>query len=116
MPTNDERREVAARLRNYENLRESFRESPIGAFLDAMGVGYLDWKGVCNRLADLIEPEHERTCRNVYESKVDQMLQCNNGFMCSECGEKVEDEEHCHVKGTWNFCPKCGARIIKDAN
>ena len=57
MPTNDERREVAARLRNYENLRESFRESPICAFLDALGVGYLDWDGVCNRLADLIEPE-----------------------------------------------------------
>lgn len=63
MPTNDERREVAARLRNYENLRESFRESPICAFLDALGVGYIDWKGVCNRLAELIEPEPERTCR-----------------------------------------------------
>lgn len=57
MPTNEERREVAARLRNYENLRESFRESPICAFINALGVGYLDWKGVCSRLSDLIEPE-----------------------------------------------------------
>lgn len=57
MPTNEERRNVAARLRNYENLRESFRESPICAFLDALGGGYLDWDGACNCLADLIEPE-----------------------------------------------------------
>ena len=57
MITNEERREVAAKLKNYENLRESFRESPICAFLNALGVEYLDWKGVCNHLADLIEPE-----------------------------------------------------------
>ena len=58
MNSNEERREIAARLRNYENLRESFRESPICAFVNALGFdGYLDWKGVCNRLADLIEPE-----------------------------------------------------------
>ena len=58
MINNEERREVAARLRNYENLSESFRESPICAFIDALGLGgYHDWKDVCSRIADLIEPE-----------------------------------------------------------
>ena len=62
MITNEKRCNIAARLRDYDNLRESLRESPICAFLDALGVeGYMDWKGVCNRLADLIEPEPERT-------------------------------------------------------
>ena len=112
MATNKERREVAARLRNYENLRESFRESPICAFLDAMGVRYLDWEGVCNRLADLIEPEPERTCKNVYDEM--EMGACDNGFECSECGEMVEDCEGYHVKGTWNYCPNCGAKVITD--
>ena len=73
MISNDERREVAARLRNYENLRESFRESPICAFLDALvGDEYLDWKGICNRLADLIEPEPEPELdyKKMYEDRL----------------------------------------------
>ena len=69
MPTNEERREVAARLRNWESFRETFRESPICAVIDALGVeGYLDWRGVFELLADLIEPEPERTCMDVNEA------------------------------------------------
>lgn len=62
MPTNDERRKVAARLRDFEQLRASFKESSTCAFSDALGVGYMDWEHICARLADLIDPtEHERT-------------------------------------------------------
>ena len=69
MPTNEERREVAARLRNWESLRETFRESPICAALDVLNVeGYLDWRGVCELLADLIEPEPEHICMDVNEA------------------------------------------------
>lgn len=103
MISNNERREVAARLRNYENLRESFRESPICAFLDALGVGYLDWKGVCNRLADLIDPEPdpepERTCR--YEPT----NRCTH--VCTSCGREVET---LHLG--YNYCPNCGAKVV----
>lgn len=55
MPTNDERREVARRLRelDYSDLQESL----ICAYLDAIGIkGYEDWIGIAHRLADLIEP------------------------------------------------------------
>ena len=97
MPTNDERREVAARLRNYENLRESFRESPICAFLDALGVEYLDWKGVCNRLAELIEPEPERTCL---------WKHIEGTWFMSECGERYD-----RVIPD-NYCPNCGSKVI----
>ena len=59
MPTDDERREVARRLRglNYSDLQESL----ICAYLDALGIkGYKDWVGIAHRLADLIEPSgHE---------------------------------------------------------
>lgn len=106
MPTNDERREVAARLRNYENLRESFRESPICAFLDALGVGYLDWKGVCNCLADLIEPEPERTCMLTHVRWDDGM--CTWGVKCSECGARFEHE----TGECWRYCPSCGAEVV----
>lgn len=109
MMTNEERREVAARLRDYDNLRESLRESPICAFLDALGVeGYMDWKGVCNLLADLIEPEPEKTCKN------------NDGF-CSECGQKLveytkkisfDDEQNITMTfAVQPYCCRCGAKV-----
>lgn len=110
MITNEERYEIAMRLRDYDNLRELLREAPIGAFLDALGVkGYMDWKGVCNLLANLIEPEPEKTCKN------------NDGF-CSACGQElvrypekisVKDQEQ---KFTITFtvqpyCCRCGAKV-----
>ena len=106
--TNDERREVAARLRDYESLRESLRESPMCAFLDALGAeGYLDWKGVCNRLADLIEPE-ERTCG---EWRGGEYI-TNGGFTetyaelwCEHCDILLEEY--------WQYCPECGAKVVE---
>ena len=110
MPTNEERREVAARLRNYENLRESFRESPICAFIDALGVEYIDWKGVCNRLADIIEPEPDITCE--FDSQV-----CGK-IRCKRCGAFVS------VDSVWDcfgcipvrYCPNCGSKVIRNAD
>ena len=55
MPTDDERSEVARRLRelDYADLQESL----ICAYLDALGIeGYEDWVGIAHRLAGLIEP------------------------------------------------------------
>ena len=55
MPTDDECREVARRLRelDYSDLQESL----ICAYLDALGIeGYADWVGIAHRLADLIDP------------------------------------------------------------
>ena len=60
--TNDERRKVAARLRDFEQLRELFTESNICAFEVALGVGYMDWEHICACLTDLIEPDCDLTC------------------------------------------------------
>ena len=107
MISDDERREVAARLRNYESLRESFRESPICAFLDALGGEYLDWKGVCNRLADLIEPE--RTCEIV-------------GFTSAVRDSRGLIEYppvwnlSCGHEAAWRkplSCPNCSAKVVE---
>nr|DAP39858.1 MAG TPA: DNA-directed RNA polymerase [Caudoviricetes sp.] len=59
-------------------------------------------------LADLID---RGECENVYDGSVQDS--CDNGFLCSVCGCKVEDEEHYHVSGTWNFCPRCGRVVVK---
>ena len=110
MPTNDERREVAARLRNWESFRETFRESPICAALDVLGVeGYLDWRGVFELLADLIEPEPERTCK----MKLVKSGPIYTVWRFSCCGyehsENVTDGGATELPGT--RCPKCGTKV-----
>lgn len=66
MPTNDERREVARRLRKTIGLTE---------FAEALGFNWTDdsdwgWKDVSNLVADLIEPSEPKV-RCVAEVKVD---------------------------------------------
>lgn len=65
------------------------------------------WRGVMRRLADLID---RPTCRNVYDE--DEMHACENGFECSECGNRVEDLEHYCITGTFNCCSKCGREVV----
>lgn len=101
MPTNDERREVAARLREpyprFTNLADAFG---LTAPVPIHELRY--------HLADLIEPE-ERTCR-MRDTGWDDG-QCTWGCICSECGARHE-----HERGAWmNFCPNCGARVVRDA-
>ena len=110
MPTNEERREVAARLRNWESFRETFRESPICAVIDALGVeGYLDWRGVFELLADLIEPEPERTCK--MELVKGGPIYSVYRFSCCgyEHSENVTDGGATGLPGT--RCPKCGTKV-----
>ena len=108
MPTDEDRREVAARLRNWESFRETFMESPICAVIDALGVeDYLDWRGVFELLADLIEPEPERTC---------EVTEYN------DCGPHAEDCTivlscgHRTLGYIPNYCPSCGAKVVSDDN
>ena len=105
--TDDERRKVAARLRDFEQLRELFTESNICAFEVALGVGYMDWEHICACLADLIEPEPERTCR-MRDAHWDDGRR-TWGCICSECGAKHERKS-----GKWmNYCPNCGAKVTE---
>ena len=98
--TDDERREVAARL------REPFDVLPQGRYYHAshtlFGMGLYTSSevalrlGVC-RLADLIEPE-ERTC---YVEHIDE-----DSFHLS-CGHEAAG----HVSPS--FCPYCGAKVVE---
>lgn len=72
MITDEERREIAERMRGYDV--SVFKDSTIVPFLDCLGVGYLDWRGILNSLADLID---RPTC---------EMTREGEGFRCSACG------------------------------
>ena len=107
MPTNEERREVAARLRNWESFRETFMESPICAVIDALGVeGYLDWRGVFELLADLIEPEQERTC--TVEGLYSPGYSETDWGRCSRCCGVFPYQDDVVA------CPKCGAKVVEE--
>ena len=107
MPTDEERREVAESLRImtaygcryaeqfYELLQETImREFDFHSFTD-----------VADRLADLIEPEPERTCKFIPFIEDDGSIFVEN---CSECDAAVLS------RCEFNYCPKCGAKVIDD--
>lgn len=109
MPTNNERRQVARRLRDFEQLRGAFKESSVCAFSDVLGVGYMDWEHICARLADLIEPE-ERTCHM-------RVLENARGnpkyflmYVCSECHGAVVHTQNDPIY----YCPNCGAKVVEE--
>lgn len=96
MPTNDEKREVAERLRSGVGTTDCMSDDD-----------FIDWvHGVVSRsrdghildcLADLIEPE-ERTC---YIEHIDE-----DSFHLS-CGHEAAG----HVSPS--FCPSCGAEVVE---
>lgn len=71
-----------------------------------------------NRLADLIEPEPERTCRMVSAFDTDELenIQENISFSpedtlayrCEGCGFDFRYERGLYPR----YCPNCGARVI----
>lgn len=105
MPTNNERREVAARLRKTE-------PSSIGTIFDAIreiglcvNPGGGSFRTLALELADLIEPEPERTCRNMAD-EYDGLE-----FVCSECTRAISEYEYAPEIG--EFCPSCGAKVVE---
>lgn len=101
--SDEERREVAARM------REIMRRSPncflenmvVRSVLDVMGDGVT----IGGTVADLID---RPTCKNLAIKPADELL-------CSECGEHVdiaymESADDYHAC----YCPNCGAEVCDD--
>ena len=100
--TDEELNEIASRLRRTAN--DSLGGESLQKALARITVAEdVSWRGVMRRIADLID---RGECENVYDGSVQDS--CDNGFKCSVCGCKVEDEEHYRVSGVWNYCPECG--------
>lgn len=122
MPINDERREIAARLRHCDvcasGVSKRYTHAFSGSFKGCMLIGgseqqvreSLEW------LADLIEPEPERTCRvvpmdaagNPPYMKGDWILNAISDG-CSECGYPFDSLN----RGIPNYCSNCGAKVVE---
>lgn len=96
MPTNDERREIAARLRGLDECVWSPFSVERNDIRKAIGLSFFQDYSTAQRLADLIEPEPERTCH---------VINANAWGVgeCDACGEFVEEND--------NYCPNCGCRV-----
>lgn len=113
-PTDEERREVAARLRELaagnQGLLEPKRMGEVLAEAQkAMGTrGLASVAHVLERYADLIEPE-ERTCgaEQDYEAMEDGIPDCRI-WRC-ECGEMFPFWRGMEP----TYCPACGAKVVE---
>lgn len=106
MSNNDERREVARKLRETsDEIRYWCDTNPYWYVMKCIygDVEIHDDNELFYRLAALIEPEPERTCKN--ESSEPGI------FTCSYCGADFYDTE---ISGDWNYCPNCGARVVEE--
>ena len=119
MPTNDERRDVAARLRELDTSRLYDGMDEVCALEDACGcdVGQ-DWQDMelKDRLAELIEPEPERTTHfELIATAVDENGDALAvGVHCAICGLLDEDEIGADPDNwmLWRYCPSCGAEVV----
>lgn len=118
----EERRKIANRLRGLDSkisakdtlstAVDKLRMAVCGnAAISPVEYSVRNLVGFASELADLIEDnQYGGTCRNVYPNNEDH--HCDNGFRCSACGDTVEDCENYRVSGTWNYCPKCRAKVV----
>ena len=110
MPSLDERREVAARLRRIAKGGAPEWATTACCIAELLGEDdYPLWSGsekLFDLLADLIEPEPERTCSIVdkYEGYASSHLRLLG--RCSVCGNVIETEH--------NFCFRCGAKVVEE--
>ena len=101
MNAGDEKRlEVADRMRRYDV--SGFKESAIAPFLECLGRGYMDWRGILDELADLIDrPKAKREdagnywrCRHCGAfSRKDAVTDCCGVIpsrCCGNCGREWE--------------------------
>ena len=113
MATNEERREIAARLRGIAARNQgSLGAKRMGEVLmTAQEVtvtrGLPSVTHVLERYADLIEPEPERTCRLV--------MIAPGWWECDECAQGI-DWDSCSERDppSCSYCPNCGAKVVAD--
>ena len=124
MISDAERREVARRLRGQAKMLGPNMDAHEFAnyTADVIDVGEcMTWYEMTLRLADLIEPEPERTCQVVSAFETDELEDAHDGiafspedtlsYMCKSCGFDFRYERGLYPK---NYCPNCGAKVVND--
>lgn len=98
MTSDEKRREVAKRMREYDVLE--FRESAIVPFLDFLGHGYVNWRAIIDELADLIDRPTCRICATDHEYE--------DSVRCDRCRMTFMRPWE-----PFKYCPNCGAEVVE---
>lgn len=116
MPTNEERREVSSKLRDIEFKNHFFSPwcKAVETILNGKDCGEDDGtfnedeccKRFLKEIADLIEPEPERTCFVQYEYTGKPFFHSIHVHELS-CGHDVRLYEDAPI-----YCPYCGAKVV----
>lgn len=101
---NNQRRKVAKEMREYDVA--GFKESAIVPFLECLGHGYKDWRGILDELANLID---RPTCHDIASHGGMQPAGAIQWFECSECHCKAQTDK---IGMALHFCPHCGAEVV----
>ena len=120
-PTNEERREVAERLRDYVRLRNSF---PFEAFFVRLNMALFGDNGwdrtdgdVFEHLAYLIDHTFSMDAINTGEQAD---YECSEHIMhCSNCNAEFgyvlySEDRGVNIDDKPRYCPNCGARCVDE--
>lgn len=107
--TDKERGEIAARLRGAKGDSSCFYPLVLRMMIWPQSTTFVDTRQLLNRLADLIEPEPERTCKIVSEHYYDDYDQYETELPCGHNFE-THDKPELFVR----FCPECGAKVMRN--
>lgn len=126
------RQEVAEKLREVSTVRTT--DEVYVALLNCIGITY-DYANLLNRLADLIDPTCKYlpiTCATWFDDSDEEhedtsleALGSSENAYCSVCGFEMmtgeegwfdyERKEHGNLLiPNFNYCPNCGARVVRD--
>ena len=115
MVTDDERREVAGHIRQIDcsgftahSMDDGDGRSLLCAYIaEAAGVGYapyyFDAKPLCDRLADLIEPDRDLTCE-LEPTASERTNAPVHVYECDHCGRSCDSV----YAEDYVYCPYCG--------
>lgn len=117
MINDEKRREVADKMRGYDV--SEFKESAIVPFLECLGHGYTNWRGILDELADLID---RPTCElvEVWDDEAKQhYLDCTACHFGRLSIELDDVGMRFNSRALWasvdytslTHCPYCGADV-----
>lgn len=119
--TKEQKRDIAEQLRHWGSYEGKCKL--INKYV--CGVLGVEGRDALNMLADLIEPEPERTCRVVTDKNTVSQTQEVHTKYCSECSYVFGREQHrpllpgldeefvLHAVQIPDYCPNCGAKVTE---
>lgn len=109
--TKEQKRDIAEQLRHWGSYEGKCKL--INKYV--CGVLGVEGRDALNMLADLIEPEPERTCSINADWCNGKLEHCV--YRCSACGAVMLDDA-CYFDGSsdldwFHYCPNCGAKVTE---